>query len=76
MIFLGVACLLVAGVTVVFPQIRETAEDAARKIERRAEEGKPPPPEKFGGDWKTLPWGLLAAGVGLTFVGVRVRRAA
>lgn len=75
MIFLGVACMLVAGVSLVFPQIRDSAEDAAKKIEKRAEDGRPPK-VAFGGDPKTLPWGLLAAGAGLVVVGIRVRRVA
>ena len=74
LLFLGVACLLVAGVSLVFPQLRDSAEDTARKLEKTAESGRPPKVEVLGGDPKTIPWALLAAGAGLVVAGIRMRR--
>ena len=73
-LFVGLACLLVAGVSLLFPQIRDTPEQAAKKIERRAEDGKPPKVDVGGGDSNTVPWALLAAGTGLVVAGIRMRR--
>jgi len=73
-LFIGLALLLVAGVALLFPQIRDTAEDTARKLERTAEDGKPPKVEVGGGDPSTVPWALLAAGTGLVVAGIRMRR--
>ncbi len=73
-LFFGLACLLVAGVSLVFPQIRDTSEDTARKLERRAEDGKPPKVEVGGGDTHTIPWALLAAGTGLVIAGLKMRQ--
>ena len=74
LLFFGVACLLVAGVGIAFPQIRESASDAAKRLEKTAESGKPPKVELVG-DARAIPWALLAAGVGLTLVGWKIRRA-
>ena len=76
LLFLGVAALLVAGVSLVFPQLRESAEDTAKKLEEAAESGRPPKVEVLGGDAKTIPWALLAAGTGLVVAGIRLRRVA
>jgi hypothetical protein len=61
-------------VSLVFPQLRDSAEDTAKKLEQRAETGKPPKVEVLGGDAKTVPWALLAAGTGLVVAGIRMRR--
>ena len=76
LLLLGVACLLVAGVSLVFPQLRDSAEDTAKKLEQRAETGTPPQVEVLGGDARTVPWALLAAGTGLVVAGIRMRRVA
>ena len=73
-LFVGLACLLVAGVSLLLPQIRDTSEQAAKKIERRAEDGKPPKVEVGGGDPSTVPWTLLVCGTGLVVAGLRMRR--
>ena len=76
LLLLGIACLLVAGVSLVFPQLRDSAEETAKKLEQRAETGKAPNVEVMGGDAKTVPWTLLAAGTGLVVAGIRMRRPA
>ena len=74
LLFLGVACLLVAGVALVFPQIRESSDDTVKRYERHAEDGTAPNVEVLGGEAKTVPWALLAAGAAMTVLGIRFRR--
>ena len=74
LVFLGVACLLVAAVVTLFPQIRESSDDAAKRLEKSADTGKPPKVELVG-DPHTIPWALIGAGLGLTLVGWKIRRA-
>jgi hypothetical protein len=73
-LFLGVACLLVAAVGLLFPQLTETVDEGAARYARHAEDGTAPKVEVLA-EPRHVPWALLVSGAALVVVGLRVRRA-